>query len=86
MNTLARVLAVYLALVLLDAVSGYKLFRKVVHSATGVYCKLTNRGWWEREQCTSTLFYSKWLWLVISVAMGSAAGYVTLQALKTGKF
>lgn len=86
MNTLARVLSLYLALVLLDAMMGYKMFRKVVFNATGLYCKLTNRTWAEQEYCTNAVFYSKWMWLLISVAMGTMASYVTMQALKTGKF
>lgn len=86
MNTLARVLAVYLAIVLLDALVGYRMFREVVHAATGMYCKLLSKHPDERAQCTARIFYSKELWLVISVLMGLAGGYVTQQALKTGKF
>lgn len=86
MNTLARVLAVYLAVVLLDALSGYRMFRNLVHGATGLYCGLFNKSAWERETCTARIYYSKGIWLVISVLMGLASGYVTQQALKTGKF
>lgn len=62
------------------------MFRGVVHAGTGLYCSVTRRGWREREKCTSSIFYSPKLWLVISLAMGLMAGYVTLQALKTGTF
>lgn len=86
MNTKARAMAVLLAVVLLDAVLGYRVFRGMVHTGTGVYCKLTHRGEWERARCTSDIFYSRSLWLVISTAMGLMGGYVTLQALRTGRF
>lgn len=86
MNTLARFLAVYLALVFLDAAAGFGLYRSLVHGATGAYCALTNRSSFERYDCTSRVFYSRNLWLVISVLMGLAGGYVTMSALKTGKW
>lgn len=86
MNTLARVLAVYLVVVLLDALSGYRLFRDLVRMVVGLFCKLANRSAWERERCTADIFYSKGLWLVISMLMGLAGGYVTLQALRTKKW
>lgn len=86
MNSQARVMAILMVAVLLDAVIGYRVFRGIVHTGTGMYCKLTRRGWWEREKCTSSIFYSQTLWLLISLAMGLMAGYVTMQALKTGKF
>lgn len=86
MNTLARVLAVYLVLVMLDAVAGYRMFRNFVHLVTGLYCKMANKSWWEQERCTSDIFYSRALWLVISMIMGLIGGYVTLQGLKTKKW
>lgn len=86
MNTYARMMAVLMAVILLDALVGYRVFRNIIHAGTGMYCKVTRRGWWEREKCTSSIFYSQALWVVISVIMGLMGGYVTMQALKTGKF
>lgn len=86
MNTLARGLAVYLAVVLLDALSGFGLYRNLVHAATGAYCAVANRSSWERADCTARIYYSRPLWLLISLAMGAVGGYVTLQALKSGKW
>jgi len=86
MNTLARILAVYLAIVFVDAALGFGLYRSLVHTATGAYCAVTNRTQFERYDCTSRIFYSRNLWLVISVLMGLGGGYVTLQALQTGKW
>ena len=86
MNSLARILSIYLLVVLIDALAGYRLFRDLVHAVTGLYCKLTNKSWWERERCTADIFYSRALWLVISMAMGLAGGYVTLHALKTKRW
>lgn len=86
MNTLARVLAVYLLVVFLDALAGFGLYRKAVHGLTGVYCKITNRERWEQFQCTDRVFYSHTLWVVISVLMGLSGGYVTLQALTTRRW
>lgn len=86
MNRLARFLAVYLVLVFVDAAAGFGLYRNLVHTASGAYCALTNRSQFERYDCTSRVFYSRALWVLISLAMGAAGGYVTLQALKTGKW
>lgn len=86
MNTLARFLAVYLVLVFADAFAGFGLYRRVVHAGTGLYCTLTRREKWEQYQCTDSLFYSHTLWVAISVLMGLAGGYVTLQALATKKW
>lgn len=86
MNTLARFLAVYLAIVFLDAVAGFGLYRGLVHASTGAYCAVTNRSTFERADCTSRVFYSRHLWMVISVLMGLAGGYVTLNALRTRKW
>lgn len=86
MNALARFLAVYLAVVLVDALAGFGLYRSLVHTATGAYCALANKSQWERSDCTTRIFYSRSLWLLISLAMGAAGGYVTLQALRSGKW
>lgn len=86
MNSLARALAILLAVVLVDALVGFRVYRKLVHSAAGVYCKLTNRRQWERTRCTERVFYSSTLWLVIAIAAGLAGGYVTLQALATQRW
>ena len=86
MNTLARVLAAFLVIVFLDAAGGFGLYRDLVHAATGAYCSLTNRTSFERYDCTSRVFYSQRLWLLISVLMGLSGGYVTLNALSTGKW
>lgn len=86
MNPLARFLAVYLLVVFLDAAAGFGLYRSLVHAATGAYCSLTNRTSFERYDCTSRVFYSRTLWLVISAAMGLAGGYVALDAMTTGKW
>lgn len=67
------VLAAYLALVLLDAVAGFRLFHRVVRAGAGAYCRLTRKPAWERERCTDRLFYSRALWLAISVLMGAVA-------------
>lgn len=86
MNTLARFLAVYLLLVFVDAAFGFGLYRRLVHAATGAYCAMTNRTQFERADCTSRVFYSRPLWLVISVLMGLAAGYVTMQGMQTRRW
>jgi len=86
MNALARFLAVYLLLVFADAAFGFSVYRRLVHAATGAYCALTNRTQFERADCTGRVFYSRTLWTVISVLMGLAAGYVTLQGLQTGRW
>lgn len=86
MNTLARILAVYLVVVFLDAALGFDIYRRLVHGATGLYCAVTNRSQFERHDCTSRVFYSRTLWLLISVLMGLGGGYVTLQALQTRKW
>lgn len=86
MKTLARFLAVYLVLVFVDALAGFGLYRRLVHGAASAYCAVTNKSSWERNECTDRVFYNRTLWLVISLAMGAAGGYVTLQALKTGKW
>ena len=86
MNTLARLLALLLVLVFTDAAAGFGLYRGLVHGATGVYCRLTNRTSFERFDCTSRVFYSRTLWMIISALLGVAGGYVTLNALQTGKW
>jgi hypothetical protein len=86
MNTLARVLAVYLLLVLADAVGGFKLYHRVVHAGAGAWCRLTGRAPHEQHECASRLFYSRALWLAISAVMGVIAGYVAMQAAKTGRW
>ena len=65
------VLGAYLLLVLLDAVLGFRLFRGVVRAGAGLYCRLTRKPAWERERCADRVFYSRWLWLAISLLMGS---------------
>ncbi len=86
MNTLARWLAVYLALVLFDALMGFRLYQRAVYAATGGWCKLTNRDDLYRAQCTNRIFYSRALWLLISSGMGLAGGYVAAQALATRRW
>lgn len=86
MNTVARILALFLALVALDSAARFGIYRSLVHTATGAYCALTNRTSFERFDCTSRVFYSRRVWLVISVLTGLAGGYVTLSALQTGKW
>ena len=86
MNQRARLLSMTLVLVFLDAAMGFGVYRKAVHTATGIYCALANKSSFERYDCTSRIFYSRTLWLLISAAMGLSAGYVTMQALKTGKW
>lgn len=86
MNTLARFLAIYLLVVLLDAALGFDLYRRLVHAGTGAYCKLTKRTRFERHECTARIFYSGTLWLVISMAMGLVGGYVTMNALQTKRW
>lgn len=83
MNALARWLAVYLVLVLVDAAMGFGLYRKSVHALTGAYCRLTRRNEWDRARCTERIVTSRLLWLLISAIMGLCAGYVTLQLLTT---
>lgn len=86
MNTLSRFLALFLALVALDSAMRFGMYRQLVHTATGAYCTLTNRTSFERFDCTSRVFYSRGLWLLISALTGLAGGYVTLNALQTGKW
>jgi hypothetical protein len=86
MNQIARLLAVFLALVLLDSTMGFEVYRKAVHAGTGAYCAVTNRTAFERFDCTSRLFYSRPLWLVVSLLTGLAGGYVTLQAMRTRRW
>lgn len=86
MNALARLLSVYLVMVLADSALGFGVYRSFVHAGSGAYCFVTQRNPWEREACTDRVFHSNSLWLLISLAMGLAAGYVTLQAFKTGKW
>ena len=84
MNTAARVLAIYLLLVLFDGTAaGFRLYRWLVHRAAGVYCALTNRSEFERARCTSSVFYSSTMWALIALFTGLAAGYVTHAALRS---
>ena len=86
MNSLARFLAVYLALIFLDAAAGFGLYKRLVHMATGGYCALTKRSEFERFACTNRIFYSREMWMALSVAVGIAAGYVGLQAMRTRRW
>lgn len=86
MNTLARVLAVFLLIVFVDAAGGFGAYRGVVHALTGAYCTVARRSEFQRYDCTSRIFYSRALWLAISVGMGLAGGYVALAALKTRRW
>lgn len=85
MNWLARILAVYLALVLLDAMSRFKLFLKTVHAGAGVWCRVVDPKA-DRVACAERVFYSRTLWFIISALIGLMAGYVTLQALNTRRW
>jgi hypothetical protein len=86
MNSLARVLAVLLSLVLVDALAGFRLYQRLVAAAVGAWCKLTNRDDYERMRCASSIFYSKGLWLLISALMGVASGYVALEGVTTRRW
>ena len=86
MNALARLLAIYLALVFVDAALGFELYRKLVRGLASLVCFVLRRTAAERDSCTARVFQSRLLWLLISVAMGLAAGYVALQALATQRW
>ncbi len=86
MNSLARALSVYLLVVFADALLGFGLYRKLVQGVVGAFCFVTNRHPADRRQCEQDVFFSRTLWMLIAAGMGVAGGYVTLQALKTGKF
>jgi hypothetical protein len=83
MNSLARVLALLLVLIFVDAAMKFGMYRRMVHSATGAYCTVAKRSQFERFDCTNRIFYSKPLWVVISVLVGGGAGYVAMEAMRT---
>ena len=82
MDSLARALAVWLALVFVDAVTGFRAYRRLLGVGCKAYCAATGR--YDHGRHRDALFYSRAAWLVISALVGGAAGYVTLQALKSG--
>jgi len=87
MNALARYLALYLLVVFLDAALGFGAYKAWVRGGAAAYCFVTNQNSrWNRRACTNAVFYSSTLWRVISLLMGAAAGYVTLQAVSTGRW
>lgn len=87
MKTLARVLAVYLALVLLDGlVLDFKAYQRIVHGGSWVWCMAARGSDEDQYECTNRVFYSRWLWVLISSLMGLAAGYVAMQAVETGRW
>jgi hypothetical protein len=86
MNSLARFLSLLLLVILVDAVAGFGAYRKLVHAATGAYCAVTNRNSFERYDCTTRIYYSRHLWGLISIVVGLSSGYVTMQALKSGRW
>lgn len=86
MNSMARFLAVYLALIFLDAATGFGVYKRLVHAASGAYCAVTNRSEFERYACTNRVFYSRELWMALSMGVGIAAGYVGLQAMRTRRW
>lgn len=81
MNSLARVLAALLAFVMLDAVFQFRLYLSGVRAVASGFCLVTNKSAAARDECTEAIFRSRLLWLLNSIIMGLAAGYVTLQAL-----
>lgn len=86
MNTTARLLSLYLVLVMIDALGGFGMYRRLVSAVASGYCAVTNRSSFDRFDCTSRVFHSRNMWLLISALMGLAGGYVTLQFMKSGKW
>lgn len=74
-------LGVLLVVVLADAVFNFEVYRSGVRAIASGFCFVTNRSKADRDECTETIFRSRLLWLLNSIVMGLAAGYVTLQAL-----
>ena len=84
MNTLAKVIAVWLLLVAVDAATGFGMYRKLVWGVSGAWCAATNRDAFQRHECTARVFYSRGVWGFMSVLVGLAAGYVSYEAMKPG--
>lgn len=79
-------MAVYLLIVLLDAASGFGLYRRLVRGTVSLACDATHSTWWSKQECTERIFRSRGLWLLISGLMGLQAAYVTSQLLRTGRW
>lgn len=76
MTLLVRALAVLLVVVLVDALFGLGMYRKLVWGGAGAYCSLTNKTEFEKHDCAARVYYSRGLWLAITLALGGAAAFV----------
>ena len=86
MNSLARALAIFVLVVFVDGFAKFGAFKRVVRGAATAYCAVANKSPLEREDCERRVFYSKGVWLAISLLVGAAAGYVTAQLLSTRRW
>jgi hypothetical protein len=81
MKTVSWILTAWLAMIAVDAVLGWPLFREIVEKAVRAYC-LVAAPKWDTEQCTARTFYSRGLWAGIAAAAAAAAWFVTSDALR----
>ena len=84
MNSLARILTVYLLVVLGDALTGYRLLGAGVRLGARAYCRLSRRP--DPELCAYRVLMSQCVWTAIAAFVGVLAGSVAPQAVQTGKF